>query len=679
MKHFIAILSICLAFSVLGYPGSINGAAGSGLEAELTDESADLEALLERLRERGAVRVIVRYDMEYTRESSLSEEEAAAQRERIQKMHEKLVAAMEAKGLDFHVNRKLRISRLISVTVNEEEALKHLYRRSPLVEDISLSKPERPHLSESLSIVGADNVHDNLGFTASNQTIAILDTGVDYQHEHFSGNVVDGACFSTNDPGENASSLCPDGTEEEYGLDAGDDCDTTVSGCGHGTHVAGVAAGPGPSLSGVAKNAEIISAQVFSRIDSDGVCIEYANAFAPCALTFPEDQIGALEWIYDIRNQYDIAAVSMSLGGGQYSSPCDTDNRKPRIDDLKAAGISTVAASGNEEWDDATTAPACISSVIAVGATDKNDEHSNFSNAASFIDLVAPGENINSPSPGNNYDPVDGTSFATPHVTGTIALMRAADPTLTPAEIRSILHDTARNVPGMGGSNFTDEYGYGRLDAYRAVFEIIRPDPPTGLEVVNEGQVGKPVELSWTTSPTPGVDYEVHRCESHYQPCWKNEQVIGVTSSSSYTDHVIHIRDESDADGRYRYRVRAEDSDGYTSYFSNSAFSWGELIFKAETRGEEERLPTKVALEANRPNPVSSRTTIPVALPEPATVRVTVYDAMGREVDQVAAGPMKAGFHDLTWAPRNLSSGTYFYRLTVDGELVDTRQLTVVR
>ena len=123
----------------------LSGVGGCLVDAGSSEESTDEcdAEVFEALENRDMVRVLVRYDMEYTGESSLSEEEAAAQRERIQKMHEKLVAAMEAKGLDFHVNRKLRISRLISVTV-DVEGVQFLCEENGLVERVSLSEPEKP-------------------------------------------------------------------------------------------------------------------------------------------------------------------------------------------------------------------------------------------------------------------------------------------------------------------------------------------------------------------------------------------------------------------------------------------------------------------------------------------------------------------------------------------------------
>lgn len=91
--------------------------------------------------------------------------------------------------------------------------------------------------------------------------------------------------------------------------------------------------------------------------------------------------------------------------------------RKAAIDNLRAAGIATVIASGNSGYRDRISVPGCISSAISVGATDNADNVPSFSNIAPFIDLLAPGVYINAAVP-NGQGVKSGTSMATPHVAG---------------------------------------------------------------------------------------------------------------------------------------------------------------------------------------------------------------------------------------------------------------------
>lgn len=154
--------------------------------------------------------------------------------------------------------------------------------------------------------------------------------------------------------------------------------------------------------------------------------------------------------MYALRNTYDIAAVNMSLGGGQYDSYCDNDSRKPIIDQLKAANIATVVSAGNEAYESWVGAPACISSAITVASSTKSDARSWFSNWGPLIDLVAPGTSIYSSYVDSNHDGhfayLSGTSMAAPHVTGAWATLRSAFPNATVNQILAALQSTGANI-----------------------------------------------------------------------------------------------------------------------------------------------------------------------------------------------------------------------------------------
>ena len=171
---------------------------------------------------------------------------------------------------------------------------------------------------------------------------------------------------------------------------------------------------------------------------------------APCVLAYVSDQVAALERVFEIRNDFNIAAVNMSLGGGTYTDPdsCDDDEpfRKLAIDNLRSVGIATVVASGNGSYPNRISTPACISSAISVGATTDADAVAGFSNVAEFLDLLAPGASITSSVPGGGTSTWNGTSMATPHVAGAWAVLKQASPDAEVAEVLTSLRDSGTLV-----------------------------------------------------------------------------------------------------------------------------------------------------------------------------------------------------------------------------------------
>ncbi|MCD6387899.1 MAG: S8 family serine peptidase [Desulfobulbaceae bacterium] len=284
------------------------------------------------------------------------------------------------------------------------------------------------------------------GYGGDGQVVAVLDTGIESSHSFLSGKVVHEACFSTNYASDSASTLCPNGLETQVGTGAGEAC-TVSSSCDHGTHVAGIVAGKGTggtTFSGVAQDADIMAIQVFSRFDDPDICT-YGS---PCVLSFTSDQISALEHVYAQKDNFNIAAVNMSLGGGHYASTCDSDSAatKAAIDLLRSVGIATIIASGNDGYTDGISSPACISSAISVGSTTKSDVVSSFSNSAQILNILAPGSSINSSVTGNGFLSFNGTSMAAPHVAGAFAVLRSEAPDASVAEILNALQSTGATI-----------------------------------------------------------------------------------------------------------------------------------------------------------------------------------------------------------------------------------------
>lgn len=339
---------------------------------------------------------------------------------------------------------------------------------------------ERPFLPESVPLIRADQAWAQ-GADGSGWTVAVLDTGIEAAHPFLAGKVVDEACYSAN-------GSCPNGQTSQIGPGAGAPCLYAPEACLHGTHVAGIVAGVGAAgtssegFSGAAPGANLISIQVFSRFTGQ-TC---ENDEDPCARSFTSDTIAALERVYELRDTYDIAAVNMSLGGGRYVSEagCDVEDaaRKAIVDNLHAVGIATIAAAGNEGNRAALSAPACLSSVISVGATTLTDEVPTFSNSAPFLDLLAPGVRILSAIPLVELARISGTSQAAPHVAGAFAVLSSRLGEASPDEIFQALRST-----GVSVTDFKSGLTSPRIDVL-AAFDALAPvSTSTGLQVTPDG------------------------------------------------------------------------------------------------------------------------------------------------------------------------------------------------
>ncbi len=280
-----------------------------------------------------------------------------------------------------------------------------------------------------ISRVKADQVWP-LGYTGTGVKLAILDTGIDYTHSDLAPNYQGGYDFvnSDNDPMD-------------------DD--------GHGTHVAGTAAAVRNDLdvAGVAPDASLYALKV---LDADGY-------------GYYSDIILALEW--SVAN--DMQVANMSFGGNFGSSALEA-----ACDATYSAGVILVAAAGNDAdrkgRRNTVDYPARYASVIAVAATDENDERASFSSTGDTVELAAPGVHILSDLLGGGTDFGDGTSMSCPHVSGAAVLVIASGVSGA-ATVRDRLDLTALDLGPVGVDTW---YGYGLVDIYAAVTGSPPPPPP---------------------------------------------------------------------------------------------------------------------------------------------------------------------------------------------------------
>ena len=344
---------------------------------------------------------------------------------------------------------------------------------------------ENPQLWISAPNIGADNVW-NLGFRGQGHTVAILDSGMHTNHSWFQGRIATEACFST--AGTNIESLCPNNGPSQLGIGAASNCQTENDVCGHGTHVAGIVAGDDGEttlpenlrLRGIAYQARVIPIQVFRRFRNSTTC----DGDESCLLSSSFDQLDALNWVIENATTYNIAAVNMSLGSGEFTSSCDEVSvLTSAINALRAIGVATVVSAGNEGLVGAIGIPACVASAIAVSgvisASPTNSIPDSDFNHAPIVDLLAPGYSIRSAgSPPDNATLKSGTSMAAPHVAGAIALLKSADPTVTVDQLEFALESTGTSQSLF---NWTWETPLIALDSALAVLGTNPPFEGVGI------------------------------------------------------------------------------------------------------------------------------------------------------------------------------------------------------
>ena len=406
-------------------------------------------ALTAKAQAKGQVRVIVglRTD-DRTGESAISSiSDTAPRLTRIARVQQSFLTKVS--GLNISSIKKFKYIPFIAMEV-DAAALETLASGLE-VASIEEDKLLKPMLQESTTLIGAPQAWGQ-GFSGSGQTIAILDTGIDKNHPFLKDKVVSEACYSGSGPGE---SLCPDGVAESTSSGSGMPCsdeDLPFDSCFHGTHVAGIAGGKGDQFSGVARDASLISIQIFSKLEASQ-CLDEEEGMEsdkPCVRTTWTDVISGLQRVRDLSERYDIAAANMSLGVDAFPGSCDLlfPGIKAAIDDLRAVGIATIVSSGNDESTTGISPPACISSAVSVGSSDDGsygttkDVVSDFSNSSPELDLLAPGRWITSSIPGGNFLPYPGTSMAAPHVAGAWAILKSKAPNASVEQVLSVLKQT---------------------------------------------------------------------------------------------------------------------------------------------------------------------------------------------------------------------------------------------
>ena len=324
-------------------------------------------------------------------------------------------------------------------------------------------------LNQSVPFIGADRVWTELGFTGRGVGIAVIDTGIDGTHPDltFGQKVIQNVKVAPDLFG--AGPIVVENVPNT---------DTTN---GHGTHVASIASGTGAALAG--------------KYRGVAVGANLVGLGAGEAVLFVITALESFDWVLANRGTYGIRVISNSWGTSGAFSPGDPINVASQM--AHDAGMTVVFAAGNSGPGENTLNPYCVAPWVICVAAGLKDQRT----LADFSSRGIPGDTLYHPTitaPGVNIvaardttgidmayffatDSIDlgtevvyylvasGTSMATPHVSGTVALMLEANPSLTPDQIKSALAGSATPMPGYA----VYQVGAGYLNAYQAVTKAL--------------------------------------------------------------------------------------------------------------------------------------------------------------------------------------------------------------
>ena len=342
-----------------------------------------------------------------------------------------------------------------------------------------------------------------LGATGAGVTIAIIDDGIQYDHQAFGGHgnfpnakIIGGYDFADDDS------------------DPGNDCNAQS----HGTQVTGVAAGNGGGVVGTAPDAQV----VFLKIQTSGTC---------GTQSLDGDVIGAIDWAVTNRATYNIKVISMSFGFGQFSSVCDNafSSYTNVLAAAQSAGITAIAASGNDGYSSSLGLPSCISTVTSVGATyDANvggrffshcsdtttqaRQVTCYSNSASFLDLLAPSDcATTSNTDGTVASCFAGTSSATPYAAGIVATLYGVNTALNDSDVIDIMKSTGEPVTDSK-NNVSKPFvrHLSAIEVAAAEFKRVNPPVPVSPQHGSTVMANTPVNVSFQ-EVTGSTRYHVER------------------------------------------------------------------------------------------------------------------------------------------------------------------------
>jgi subtilisin family serine protease len=435
-------------------------------------------------------------------------------------------------------------------------------------------------------------------------TVAVIDGGVQTSHPDLKGKIV--SPFNAVTGGN------------------------TFPGDVHGTHVAGIIAASTNKVgvTGIVPNVKIMPINAFQG--SSANMFDIANAI-----------------IYAADKGANV--INMSLGSYSYSYLVDYATSY-----AKSKGAILIAAAGNSDTY-LETYPAALSSVIAVSATNKIDRITGFSNYGNYIDLAAPGEDIYSTVSGSSYNFLSGTSMAAPTVSGVAALILSKNPLLTPDQVGNILKKSSADLGGKGWDHF---YGYGRVDALKALQQTSAPISTITLSANFTANGQNKNNISFTAQKETTVSAYVQNSKGTTikklvaPKKWNGGKVT--TTWDGKQDNGLYVPSGS-------YVVLAKLTNGKETVYKKSTVKVTNKV----------KLTIKIVSSVLFSPKVKSKLTIPYEINQKATITAKIYDSKNTLVKTVLSNKsINTGKNTMQWDGndrngKKMKDGTY--KLLVSG------------
>ena len=371
--------------------------------------------------------------------------------------------------------------------------------------------------------------------------VADIDTGIDYNHPDLAANI-------WTNPGEVADGQDNDGNgyvDDIHGWDFAYGDNNPFDGKGHGTHTSGTVGAVGNNLEGVVGVNWNVKLMALKFLDDSGS-------------GYTSGAVSALN--YAVAKGVKVS--NNSWGGGGYSSSLYNAINNARL----LAGHLFIAAAGNNgaNNDTALFYPASynLDNIISVAAIDINDNKASFSNyGVTSVDLGAPGVSILSTTPNNGYASYSGTSMATPHVAGVVALVYARNPGWNYSQVRDRVLTTVRPVSSMAGKTVTG----GVVDAAAALGGSTPPAAPAApSDLTAAAASSSQINLAWSDKSSNEDGFKIERCQG--ANCTNFAQIATVGAGvTAYSNAGLA------ASTSYSYRVRAYNAGGGNSDYSSPA------------------------------------------------------------------------------------------------------------